>query len=69
MRKIQLVFDDEYDYDIAKMMDILKRNYPQTQIKQGEIFRRIQLLSLSYRTQKLYLFHILGDFRISETKA
>ena len=38
MRKIQLVFDDEYDYDIAKMMDILKRNYPQTQIKQGEIF-------------------------------
>lgn len=38
MQKIQLVFDDEYDYDIAKMMDILKRNYPQTQIKQGEIF-------------------------------
>ena len=31
-----LFFDDEYDYDIAKMMDILKRNYPHTKVKQGE---------------------------------
>ena len=26
VRKIQSVFDDEYDYDVAKMMDILKQN-------------------------------------------
>lgn len=33
-----MFFDDEYDYDIAKMMDILKRNYPHTKVKQGEIY-------------------------------
>lgn len=36
--RYSLFFDDEYDYDIAKMMDILKQNYPQTKVKQGEIY-------------------------------
>ena len=36
--RYSLFFDDEYDYDIAKMMDILKQHYPQTEIKQGEIY-------------------------------
>lgn len=36
--RYSLFFDDEYDYDIAKMIDILKQHYPQTEIKQGEIY-------------------------------
>ena len=36
--RYNLYFDDEYDNDIAKMMDNIKRDYPQTEIKLGEIF-------------------------------
>ncbi len=36
--RYSLFFDDGYDYDVAKIMDILKQNYPQTKVKQGEIY-------------------------------
>lgn len=36
--RYSLYFDDEYDSDIAQMMNVLKRNYPQADIRQREVF-------------------------------
>lgn len=36
--RYSLFFDDEYDYDIAKMMKLINSKYVHTDVKSGEIF-------------------------------